>query len=303
VKTGPARILVVDDDPLLVEALATAARSHGHEAIVATTPADALRHFRESRPDLVFLDVVMPTLDGFKLARLMKADGGSFVPIILVTGLDDLESKRRGMAAGADDFLTKPVNPVELEIRLTSMLRIKELTDQLQEANARLAQLAVTDPLTGLANRRALYAHLDREIDRAKRYKHPLAVLVIDIDHFKAVNDGHGHQTGDRVLVLVAQVITQSVRASDVAGRFGGEEFIVLAPETPPQSMKVVAERIRRAVEAQTAAQKGLPGVTVSIGAAGAVDGEGTVEAIVARADAALYEAKRGGRNRVVIAE
>jgi diguanylate cyclase (GGDEF)-like protein len=303
VKPGPARILVVDDDPLLVEALAQAARSLGHDAIVANSPSDALRHFRESRPDLVVLDVVMPTLDGFKLARMMKADGGPFVPIILVTGLDDLESKRRGMAAGADDFLAKPVNPVELEIRLSSMLRIKELTDQLQEANARLAQLAVTDPLTGLANRRALYAHLDREVDRAKRYKHPLAVLVIDIDHFKQVNDVHGHQTGDRVLNHVAQVITQSVRASDVAGRFGGEEFIVLAPETPAPAVRVVAERIRRAVETQTAQQKGLPGVTVSIGAAGASEGEISTESLVARADAALYEAKRGGRNRVVLAD
>lgn len=297
-----ARLLLVDDDRLMLEHLSQVVSEVGHEALVAPNWSEALRLFREEKPDLVLLDVIMPTMDGFKLTRMIKADATSFVPVILLTALEDVESKRRAMAMGADDFLSKPVTPLELQIRVSSLLRIKQLTDALQEANAKLAQLAVTDPLTGLQNRRSLYEHLDREFCRKKRYERPFSLLLLDIDHFKSVNDTHGHQMGDRVLRLVADVLRSQIRAADVAGRFGGEEFMILAPETGKDAAFALAERIRRTVQkASAAAGEGVPTVTISIGA-GCTDGvqAATVEDLVRLTDEALYRAKREGRNRTV---
>jgi diguanylate cyclase (GGDEF)-like protein len=251
----------------------------------------------------VLLDVMMPTIDGYKMAKMIKAEAGSFVPVILLTALEDVESKRRGMASGADDFLSKPVSALELQIRIQSMLRIKHLTDELQEANAKLARLAITDPLTGLPNRRSLYEHLQREFQRAGRYRHPMSVVMSDIDHFKKVNDTWGHQIGDRVIRLVADVMRSLVRASDIAGRFGGEEFLLVAPETGREAVAPLCERIRSLVEREAArAGDGIPPVTISVGAAStdAVHVE-TVDELVHAADTALYEAKRAGRNRVVV--
>jgi two-component system cell cycle response regulator len=298
-----ACVLLVDDDHSLLSAMSGMVTDAGFAAITASSWSDALRLFREAKPDLVLLDVMMPTIDGYKLAKMIKADAATFVPVILLTALEDAESKRRGMAAGADDFLTKPVRPLELSIRITSMLRIKDLTDQLQEANAKLAQLAVTDPLTGLHNRRSLYAQLDREFCRAQRYGRPFSVIMLDVDHFKAVNDTHGHQQGDRVLRVVADVLRTTIRASDLGGRFGGEEFMVLLPETGRDTVGIIAERLRQAVQ-QARGGEGLPQVTVSLGAATTeLVRATTFEELVHLADDALYRAKREGRNRVVLAE
>jgi len=292
-----ARILLVDDDRAMLAALEQMVRECGHEPVTARTWTEALRAYRQATPDLVLLDVMMPNIDGFKLARIFKKENTErFVPVILLTGLGDVDSKRRGMASGADDFLTKPVTQVELEIRLQSMLRIKELTDQISEANNKLAELASTDPLTQLKNRRVIYEHLEREFARSRRYKHPLSVFMMDLDHFKAINDTHGHGVGDDVLRLVAQVLRTSMRETDLVGRYGGEEFIILAPETNADGARLVGERVRTRIAAESA-------VTTSIGVA-------TTEAVAAAhfedlvhlADEALYEAKKQGRNRVVIA-
>ncbi|MBI4510035.1 MAG: diguanylate cyclase [Deltaproteobacteria bacterium] len=300
-----ARLLLVDDDHATLEQLSRMVSEIGYQPMTATTWSDALRLFREGKPDLVLLDVMMPTIDGYKLARIIKSDSAMFVPIILVTALEDIESKRRGMASGADDFLTKPVTSLELQIRLSSMLRIKELTDQLQQANAKLNQLAVTDPLTGLHNRRSLYAQLEREFGRAQRYGRPLTCTMIDIDFFKQVNDRYGHQVGDRVLRMVGDVLRATIRATDVAGRFGGEEFMILAPETGRDTATTLGERIRATVQGcSEAAGDGIPLVTVSVGIATteSLDGCG-YDDLVHLADDALYRAKRDGRNRVVIAD
>lgn len=288
----------------MLDHLSLLVREAGYEPMAASTWSEALRLFRDNKPDLVLLDVMMPTIDGFKLARIIKSDSPAFVPIILLTALEDLESKRRGMAAGADDFLIKPVTPLELRIRLSSMLRIKELTDQLQQANTKLAQLAVTDPLTGLHNRRALYAQLEREFERSKRYKRPLSLLMMDIDHFKSINDSYGHQAGDRVLRLVADVLRATVRSADVAGRFGGEEFMILAPETGSETVGLLGERIRSTVHsASVNAEDGVPQVTISIGIATTqLLHATTYEELVHLADDALYRAKHEGRNRTVLA-
>ncbi len=299
------RILVVDDDRAALSRLSGMVQECGYEAMTALTWSDALRLYRQATPHLVLLDVMMPTIDGYKLARILKNETPEhFVPIILITGLDDTESKRRGMASGADDFLTKPVGPVELEIRIQSMLRIKELTEKIEAANAKLAELASTDPLTQLKNRRVVYEHLEMEFARSRRYKHPLAVFMMDIDHFKQVNDRHGHGVGDEVLRVVARVLRGNTRSTDIVGRYGGEEFIVLAPETNTTDSRIVAERIRTGVAAATAAEPGLPDATISIGVA-TTEGAAVAhfEDLVHLADNALYEAKKQGRNCCVVAK
>jgi diguanylate cyclase (GGDEF)-like protein len=297
------RVLIVDDDRAVLASLASMVEEGGHEAIPTTSWSEALRVSRQTPPDLVLLDVMMPTIDGFKLARMMKSEAPVFVPIILLTALDDIESKRRAMAAGADDFLTKPVTPLELEIRMSSMLRIKELTDQIQAANKMLAEMAVTDPLTGLVNRRSLDEHLEREWARSQRYGNPFSVLMLDVDFFKKVNDNHGHAVGDQVLRLVSETVKQVVRQTDVVGRFGGEEFMVLAPETSSSNAKVLADRIRVRIAGASLDHRDLPGVTVSAGVSSTDRGEiATVGRLVELADEALYEAKRAGRDRVVMA-
>jgi len=301
---GTPRILIVDDDRAVLAALEEMVRAHSYETITARTWSDALRAYRQSKPDMVLLDVMMPTIDGFKLARIIKnEDAERFVPIILITGLGDVESKRRGIASGADDFLTKPVSPLELELRLSSMLRIKELTDQIQLANDKLAELAATDPLTQLRNRRVIYEHLEREFARARRYDHPLSVFMMDIDHFKVVNDTYGHPVGDEVIRLVAKVLQDSTRETDLVGRYGGEEFIVLAPETDGESALIVGERIRSSVQKQSEEGVGIPAVTISIGVATTRAVEAAhFEDLIHLADEALYSAKKAGRNQVKVA-
>jgi diguanylate cyclase (GGDEF)-like protein len=298
-----ARVLIVDDDPLQCAHLAKIVSEWDTEPVTAQTLSDALRLHKEAHPDLVFLDVMMPHVDGYKLAQMFKR-ASPFVPIILLTALEDIDSKRRGLSAGADEFLSKPVNALELQIRMSSMLRIKRLADELERVNKNLAELATIDPLTQVANRRAVEQRLAHEFQRERRYKHPLACILIDIDHFKAVNDNYGHPTGDKVLIEVAAAIRESIRTTDLVARFGGEEFIVLAPETSSAAAHMVAERIRKSITEKTTAKmdQGLPVVTASLGVSSTEISVGNETELVAKADAALYKAKHEGRNRVVIA-
>ncbi|HEX2568082.1 MAG TPA: diguanylate cyclase [Polyangia bacterium] len=298
-----ARVLIVDDDRIQCEHMARLVSEWQARPFTAQTLAEALRLFRDVHPDVVLLDVMMPHVDGYKMAQMFKRDA-AFTPVILLTALDDIDSKQRGLAAGADEFLIKPVNVLELQIRMSSMLRIKRLADELERANKELAALATTDALTKVANRRMLDQRLLEEFERARRYLRPLALLVVDVDHFKSVNDTYGHQVGDRVLTEVACSIQDTIRKSDLVGRFGGEEFVVVAPETPAAPVRSLGERIRLNIQKRTAAAKdaGLPTVTASLGAATTELNVDTVAELLKRADEALYEAKQAGRNRVIVA-
>ncbi len=294
-----AHILIVDDEPLQCRYLARSVEEWGAIPFVAHTFAEALRLHREAAPDIVLLDVVMPHVDGFKIAGRFKREA-QFVPVILLTSLEDIESKRRGLAAGADEFLSKPVNLLELQIRVSSMLRIKRLADQLEAANVRLSALATLDPLTQLANRRVLTERLTLEFKRAKRYRNPFSCLMIDIDNFKKVNDTHGHPVGDMVLAAVAGTLAGTIRDTDLVGRYGGEEFMILAPETSLKQAMFLGERLRRGIEAQVTSERDFPRVTVSIGIASTDQAIEPNTDLVALADKALYQAKHEGRNRVV---
>jgi diguanylate cyclase (GGDEF)-like protein len=297
-----ARILVVDDDPAQCAHLAQTVEEWGAVAATAQRFTDAVRLHREWRPDLVLLDVVMPQVDGFKVAQMFKRDA-PLTPVILLTARDDVECKRRALAAGADELLPKPIGRVDLQIRLMSMLRIKRMADELDAANAKLAALASTDALTQLPNRRALDERLASEVLTAQRYHRPLTVLLVDVDHFKQVNDTHGHPMGDAVLAAVGRALAAEVRSCDVAGRYGGEEFLVIAPETTPGGGAALGERLRCRVAGIAAERPDLPPVTISVGVAGSWGSPPRLDQLVWHADQGLYAAKRQGRNCVVCCE
>ncbi len=298
----PTTILIVDDSRTMRSLLASMVQALGYRAITADSGAAALRALREESPSLVLLDVVLPDLTGFEVVAAIKRDP-RFVPVILLTNQSDVESKRRGHAAGADELLPKTTSALELQIRIAAMLRIKSLTDALEEANKRLGELATTDALTGIANRRRFEEVFSLEFERAKRYRRPLALLALDIDHFKQVNDQHGHAVGDDVLRVVASTLDRSLRRTDLVGRMGGEEFAVVAPETATREGTALAERLRVMVGAATTDGGAGPlQCTVSIGVA-SWDGVTDVapSELRERSDRALYAAKRDGRNRVVL--
>lgn len=298
-----ARILVVDDDHVALKSLSDSVAACGHEPLPAATWAQAVRTFRRERPDVVILDLVMPTIDGYKLAAMIKNESGGFVPVILLTALTTMETRRRAVMAGADDVLSKPASTVELKIRLQAMLRIRTLTDRLERANRRLEQLATTDALTKLLNRRAIQEQTRYEFERARRYRHPLSLFMLDVDHFKRVNDTRGHGVGDLVLSYVGRVLDCCARKTDFVGRYGGEEFLIVAPQASLENGRVMAERFRHAVEQGTASEADLPDVTVSIGVSSSIPAVGeTFEVLLRRADVGLYEAKNAGRNQCVAA-
>ena len=302
----PAEILIVDDDPDVRTFVRAVLESDGHRVTEAASGQDAIQRLRIRRPALVLLDVMMPAMDGFAAVHAIKREPGPFVPVILLTALDDPASRAKGINAGADEVLAKPVHPFELRLRCRAMLRIHHLTEELHAANRRLRALARTDELTNVRNRRGLRAALTREFRRAERYGGALTVMAFDVDRFKQVNDDFGHAVGDSVLAAVAQALKRGVREVDVVGRVGGEEFVVVAPETPGREALAVAERLRRAVGERvvTTPHGNEVRVTVSCGMATLSDVHArSPDELLGYADAALYRAKALGRDRTEVAE
>ncbi len=305
-----ARILIVDDHEDNVEVIRARLEAAGYQIESAADGEEALERVRQSPPDLILLDVMMPRIDGMEVARRIKADETlPFIPIIMQTALDTVQHKVEGLGAGADDYVTKPINFAELEARVKSMLRIKLLQDELARANERLARVneelrrvAVTDGLTGLHNRRNLEALLHEMFEHSVRLHEPLACVMFDLDHFKSVNDAHGHQAGDAVLQQLAAILKGSAREIDKVGRYGGEEFMVLLPGTVLDAAVTFAERTRQQVESHTFTFEG-GSIRRTISAGVAAYPHPRIEhreALVKAADDALYVAKELGRNRVV---
>jgi two-component system cell cycle response regulator len=304
------RILVVDDHPDNVEIINARLSSRGFVVETATNGQEALDQVRANPPHLILLDVMMPLMDGYEVARRIKTDDTlPFIPIILVTARDSTQDKVEGLDAGADDYLTKPVNFPELEARVRSMLRIKRLQDELDQknrelevANKRLRRLSITDGLTELFNHRHMHELLHEEFERTKRSSEPLAVLMLDLDRFKAVNDTYGHPTGDVILYETARMLSDTAREIDMVGRYGGEEFIVILPGTDEEAAAQFAERVRAAVaEHLYRDEANEVHMSVSGGVASFPSpGVDHPELLIKRADEALYAAKEGGRNRIV---
>jgi two-component system cell cycle response regulator len=305
-----ARILVVDDHEDNIEVLRVRLESWGYTTDARSNGAEALEYVTATPPDLILLDVMMPEISGIEVARAIKGNKElPFIPIIMQTALDSTEDKVEGLEAGADDYITKPIDFAELKARLRSMLRIKRLQEALEErekelleANEQLRHMSQTDALTGLDNRRHLNDRIEEMFHHAQRLNEPFSLVMCDLDKFKSVNDTHGHQAGDEVLKQLAKILKDEAREIDRVGRYGGEEFMLLLPGTVLDAAVTFAERVRKRIEGHTFT---FPGGTLtrtaSFGVAGwphpRID---QCDALVRTADDALYVAKETGRNRVV---
>jgi len=304
-------ILVVEDETNNRFLLKTYLTSDGYQVKIAKNGEDALHIVVEDPPSAIVLDVLLPNMDGFEVCRRLKSSEiTSFIPVIMVTALRGDEERIKGIEVGADDFVQKPFNRVELLTRIKSLLRIKRLhealkqkVDELEKTKAKLRKLAVTDGLTGLYNYRAFRQQLHQEISRSKRFNLPVSLLIMDFDHFKVYNDLFGHPNGDKVLKLFAKRIYQNIRDVDCFARYGGEEFVLILPGTDKKAAKIVAEKIRSLVEKSSFRfEEQLPTkrITISIGVASFPQDTDDEEEFIQLTDKALYRAKKSGRNRTV---
>ncbi|MEO6418726.1 MAG: diguanylate cyclase [Polyangiaceae bacterium] len=310
--SSPANaVLVIDDSRTIRRILRDTLEASGLFRVVleATDGAEGLRVAASSSVDLVLCDLDMPNVDGFGFLRGFRADArNERIPVLMLSGSGESRNKVEGFALGANDYIVKPCDPPELCARVSNYLRLKILQDQLESKNRELeaknqelAELATTDSLTGLHNRRHFLARMNDELNRSLRYGHPFAMLMLDIDHFKRINDTKGHPVGDEVLIAIARTLRTVLRKTDLLARFGGEEFVVCLPEATRESSLHVAEKVRVAVEACVIPSLDWA-VTVSIGVAWhPTPGAETVEELLRVADDGLYRAKRGGRNRVAM--
>ncbi|MFE4107612.1 diguanylate cyclase [Almyronema epifaneia] len=296
-------ILIVDDVVDNLEVISIMLTEQGYYTLKAPSGQQALVEARNALPDLILLDLMMPDMNGLEACRILKADAQTAdIPIIFVTASDERDHLLQAFELGAVDYITKPFDCFELLVRIKTHLELKQVRDELKQALAVVEKLAATDELTGVANRRYLLEIATKEFERAKRYGRSLAIVMLDIDHFKLVNDNYGHQVGDRVLQQMAAVAAETLRKGDTLGRIGGEEFIALLPETAPSEAEEVAERLRQKIANLAIAispEHNLQ-ITVSLGLSVHLAGDVTIDAIITRADAALYVAKAQGRNQVV---
>ncbi|HWS85570.1 MAG TPA: diguanylate cyclase [Pyrinomonadaceae bacterium] len=300
-------ILVADDEPVNLALIRRRLEWEHYRVEVAEDGGQAVEAARRVLPDLILLDVMMPVMDGLQACRLLKEDPATRdIPVIFLSALDDTDTKVRGLSLGANDYVSKPFRVEELLARVSVAIRLKLERDRLRQRAEELrrsaeaaSEMSMTDALTGLLNRYGLHRALQRELSEARRYSRPLSCLLIDIDFFKAVNDTYGHAAGDTALRQAARVIADSVRGSDVVCRYGGEEFLVLAPETGLEGARALAEKIRQSFSARLFGDAGrvFP-LTLSAGVAQLGDAESGND-MIARADDALYHAKQTGRDRV----
>jgi diguanylate cyclase (GGDEF)-like protein len=298
------KILVVEDDPSIRALIAAVLEGNGHEVVDVADGPSAVPTARRERPDVILLDIGLPGMDGFGVLGLLKDDHElRDVPVLMVTAWAEPELVARALDRGAHDYVRKPFATAELAARVDAALRIKAANDVLISDRDRLAEEAAHDPLTALPNRRHLEGVLERQIQAQRRVGRPFSVVLVDIDRFSDVNTEHGHEVGDETLRALAKRMRQRARVSDVLGRWGGEEFLVVVPGTDLGGGGALAEDLRVAVaERPLDTGSAYVELTASFGVAQS-DGTERPEELVARADAALYEAKREGRNAVRLAD
>ena len=297
------RILIVDDRPASYERIA-AMLSTEHEVEVETDANRALFHAADGNFDLLIISLDLENFDGLRLcSQLRSLERTRNIPVLGVTEPDNNARMVRGLEIGVNDFLMRPIDQNELLARARSQVRKRRYTVRLRDNVQMSIEMAITDALTGLFNRRYMESHVATLVEQAAARSKPLTVMVLDIDYFKSINDTHGHDAGDDVLRDFALRIKRSIRGIDLACRYGGEEFVLVMPETDMAVAAMVAERLRRRIAAEPfSIQKGAKSVpvTISIGIAGLRDKDDTAASVLKRADQALYRAKRDGRNRVV---
>ena len=299
----PGRMLIIEDRPESVAWFASALEPT-HSVSSVDTFEEALVRVRGGDYDLIIVSLGMRGFDGLRLcSQLRSLPEGRNVPILVVVSDSDRRKLTQALEMGVNDYLTRPVDKNELVARVRTQLRKKKYADRLRHNVQLSLEMAITDQLTGLHNRRYMARHLDNLIAEAQRTGKPLAFVIMDIDFFKTVNDNHGHDIGDEVLREFAKRIAANVRGIDLVCRYGGEEFVVVMPDTDVAYAYSVAERLRKSIETTPIDISRAPqrlSITISIGIAKSEGENDTAEALLHRADQALYRAKRTGRNRVV---
>ncbi len=309
-------VLVIEDSSFGTDQVKAVLEKTSYQFVIAKNGIQGLKQAREFLPDVILLDMVLPDMDGREVCRHLRSQEDlRGIPIIIVTVRGKTEDKVLGLGEGASDYVTKPFEPSELRARIDASLRMKRLQDELIEKNKELVRknqeyevllkhvqtLAITDPVTGLFNRRYFEEVLGQEFSRSQRYCTPFSCLMIDIDQFKKINDTFGHEAGDKVLEEMGKIIQLQVRKVDLSARYGGDELAVLLPESLRDDAAQVAQRILEQVHSATFPILGEKHrVSVSIGVAGFPDPElrDARQAVLA-SDFALYRAKRAGGNRV----
>ncbi len=292
------KVLVVDDVPDNVKLISYELSDHGYEVVVAHDGPQALRIARETLPDVILLDVMMPGMDGIEVCRRLKSDPVlQPIPVVMLSARELESDIIAGLDAGAQDYVTKPFNARILLARVRSAVRAKMDHDTIVELNRQLAEQATVDGLTGAKNRSYLKDAMTQAVSLSRRRNLPLSLVMLDVDHFKAYNDTYGHPAGDHVLCTVVSVLKGILRAYDVVARYGGEEFVVLLPATDVAAGRLAAERLRSGIACYPWTHRPI---TASLGVATTDLGHAEAENLLNRADQALYHAKRNGRNRVV---
>ncbi len=303
------RVLIVDDDPQVLERLEEMVAAEGYDVSTATSGAAALIALEEFPASIVITDLSMPAMNGMDLCRLIRErPSPGYVYIVLLTVKDDEKDILAGLDAGADDYLSKRTSAALFKARLRSARRILALEHSLTDALEKKRQLAMADALTGVYNRRYFMRHLGREIKRTQRFGGNVSLLLLDVDHFKRINDTYGHAVGDIVLRKLTKEIAKCLRReTDWCARLGGDEFAVVLEGTKPAEARICAEKVRQAIaDASVDTPSGSVRFTVSIGIGGCGENThknaGTIQELVELADANLYASKAGGRNRVTSA-
>ena len=282
-------ILLIDDDPIILSMLVSFLSCPEYKIYTADSAKAAFKILEDMKPDLIVSDIMMPDMDGYEMRRqLLNDERLKFVPFIFLSSKGESQDIVKGMEMKVDDYIAKPFDSSVLKAKIKAVLQRYD----------GLYKLIHYDQLTGLYNRRALEMFLFEELERAKRYKRPLGIVLLDLDHFKNLNDKFGHDFGDNVLKITADILKANVREIDYAGRYGGEEFIIIMPETGQEDTRAVAERLRLAVQ-QLEFDNPDVSITISGGIAIAMkDGDNTAD-LLKSADIALYNAKNNGRNLI----
>ena len=304
-----ATILIIEDNQFQGKTTKGILEKAGYLVLWEKTGLSGFKTARVEKPDLVLLDVVLPDKDGHEICRFIKMNEAIHdIPVIMLTAKGKVEDKVKGLNIGADDYLPKPFDEMELLARINAFLRIKRLQDALKRKHDQLEKLlrkvetmAITDIGTGLFNRRHFLVNLDKEFTRAKRYNSPLSCIMIDIDHFKKVNDTYGHLVGDSAIEEIGSLIRDNFRNLEISARYGGDEFVILLPETDLEGAEKPALRFLEQIRAHRF--KGIADdnlITVSMGITAIPDSEiVSKEDLIRGADYALYKAKKADRNRV----
>lgn len=300
------KILVADDDSISQKMIRRILEDLGHEVLIADDGLGAWEIIQTEKLRMVITDWVMPIMDGLELCRMVRQNQtNGYVFIFMLTTINESSGIIKGLEAGADDYLTKPFSRAEFAARLKTGLRILDLESSLQRANQKILQLSLTDPLTECYNKRYLLDQFPKEIRKIQRCHRPLSIIMCDIDHFKRINDIHGHPEGDRVLKEFSRRIAASIRKDfDWMARFGGEEFVVVLPETRLDQAMVFGERLRSVIAETPFDIEGTSlSITASFGITGFEATNGNVlpssEEVIKTADELLYRSKKDGRNRM----